>query len=103
MSAASGRSGFKQIDEENVVLTNVDESLDDMSGHVFLQQSCEEYPGVMRLALIKYEDMISLMPIINELEIYQFIRKPWQKTCLQATIAKALEWRQMSLALSGRH
>ncbi|MBN2792092.1 MAG: response regulator [Desulfuromonadales bacterium] len=92
------------LENESPDLLIVDEELADTSGFDFLRHLPEDEDRPIRLALVS-DSHCDLMSFISELEIYQFIRKPWQESCLRHTVAQALEWRQMLLgmgAVAGR-
>ncbi|MBN2705356.1 MAG: response regulator [Deltaproteobacteria bacterium] len=98
-AAGDSVTAFKLMAGESPDLLIVDEQLADMSGFDFLRRLQDEEDRAIRLALVVRDNQSDLMAVISELEIYQFVPKPWEEKGLRHIVNQALEWRQMLLSM----
>lgn len=68
-----------------------------MSGVEFLKAFKQLQPDAVRLILSGQTDLGGLLAAINEAQIYRFISKPWDGYDLVATVAQALQHRDLQL------
>lgn len=71
-------------------LAIVDYQMPGMDGIQFLRQFEKLQPDAARLVLSGEADFDAMVGSINEMHIYRFIAKPWDKTELVVTLAQAL-------------
>jgi len=83
--------------KEPVALLVADQKMPGMSGVEFLEKSREIVPDAMRVLLTAYADTESAIRAINQAEISQYLRKPWEPPeeslypPIDAVLAKWLE------------
>lgn len=90
-TALSGAEGLAILEREPIQLVVTDQRMPGMTGMEFLQTIIPHYPEVMRIILTAYSDMEFIIEAINEGGIYQYVRKPWDRTELKIILDKALE------------
>lgn len=74
-------------------LVIVDYKMPEMNGIQFLKEFERLQPDAARLVLSGQADFDALVGSINEMHIYRFIAKPWDKTELAVTLAQTLAHR----------
>jgi len=68
-----------------------DQKMPEMSGSDFLKSISEKYPDIIKIILTAYADSGTAIDAINEINIYQFIIKPWKKEKMEETLRNAVE------------
>ncbi len=78
-------------------LVIADYKMPEMNGIEFLKKFGQLQPDTARLMLSGQADFNALIGSINEIHIYRFMEKPWDKTELATTLAEALSQREQIL------
>lgn len=78
-------------------LVIADYKMPEMNGVEFLKQFGKQQPDAARIMLSGQADFNALIGSINEIHIYRFMEKPWDKTELATTLAEALSQREQIL------
>ncbi len=78
-------------------LAIADYRMPDMDGVEFFKHFGALQPDAVRLMLSGQADFNALVGTVNEVHIYRFIDKPWDKAILAATLAEALAHREQIL------
>lgn len=98
LMAQSGVEGLERLADNEVDLVISDQRMPGMSGLDFLAQVKADYPDVLTILLTAYADMDVAMDAINQVDVHQFILKPWDSGRLVQTVREALILRRQTLA-----
>lgn len=93
----SPREALQRCRDVRFDLVIADYRMPEMDGVEFLKHFGELHPDAVRLMLSGQADFDALVGTVNEVHIYRFIDKPWDKTGLAATLAEALAHREQIL------
>jgi len=85
------QEALRLLDERDFALVISDQRMDAMSGSEFLAKVRERHPDTIRMLLTAFSDFDAVVSAINEGAIARFIRKPWDREDLLATIIAANE------------
>ena len=82
--AQSVEGALKIIDRlkennQNLVMTIVDQKLPGKQGTEFLTEISKDYPNVIKILFSGKSDTDSIIAAINEAEIYRYLLKPWNE------------------------
>lgn len=82
--AQSVEGALKIIDRlkennQNLVMTIVDQKLPGKQGTEFLTEISKDYPNVIKILFSGKSDIDSIIAAINEAEIYRYLLKPWDE------------------------
>ncbi|MBN1925114.1 MAG: response regulator [Prolixibacteraceae bacterium] len=97
LTALSGTEGLKLLQDNKVDLILSDQRMPGMSGVEFLKTAMGKYPELNRILITAYTDYDILRDAVNELNIFQYIEKPWREEDIKTTIDSALEIHQLKL------
>ncbi|WP_418141028.1 response regulator [Marinobacter sp. MA] len=75
--ASSGAEALEIMQEQTVDLVVSDMRMPEMSGHEFLAEVKQRYPGTIRYLLTGQSDLESTVSALNDGGISRFIHKPW--------------------------
>jgi len=75
--ADSGQKALEIMKKTTVSVLVADISMPGMDGLSLLRQTKELYPDVVRIVLSGCTQILDILPIINQGEIFRFITKPW--------------------------
>lgn len=91
------REALQRCRDGRFDLVIADYRMPEMDGVEFLKRFGELQPDAIRLIISGQADFDALIGTVNEVHIYRFIDKPWDKTELAATLAEALAHREQIL------
>ena len=91
LTAISGEQGLKLLEEEKVDLILTDQRMPGMSGVDFLKKAMVKFPELNRILVTAYSDYDILREAVNDLNIFQYVEKPWNEDDIKITIDGALE------------
>lgn len=74
----------------------------DMNGHEFLTKVKKLYPRVPRVLLTGYADKDNAIRAINELDLFQYLEKPWDNERLKLIIRNGIAGRRLELVLNDK-
>jgi signal transduction histidine kinase len=97
LTATSGIEGLKLLDTERVDLILTDQRMPGMSGVDFLKQAINKFPELNRILVTAYTDYDILRDAVNELNIFQYVEKPWKEDDIKSTIDSALEIHRLKI------
>lgn len=95
-TAIGGEEGLRAIKDHDFDVVMSDQRMPGMAGAQFLARVKEVSPRSMRLLLTGYSDMPALLSSVNEGEIWQFVKKPWENDELKSLLATAARLAQNS-------
>lgn len=99
-TAVSGEQGLLTLDGEDFDIVVSDMRMPCMSGAEFLEQVKQSHPHTVRVLLTGYSDAESTEKAINDAHIFNYVSKPWDEEAFEEVIAKALEYREETIALA---
>jgi signal transduction histidine kinase len=74
-----------------------DQRMPDMTGVEMFALLRTTYPHTQRVILSGFADSDAIIDAINQGQVFQFVRKPWQRVELQAVLQRALDAHDLSL------
>ena len=93
----SPREALQRCQDARFDLVIADYRMPEMDGVEFLKHFGLLQPDAVRLMLSGHADFNALIGTVNEVHVYRFIDKPWDRTGLAATLAEALAHREQIL------
>ncbi len=95
------RDAERYVAEHSIDLIISDFMMPQLDGISLLRQSREHQPHVPRVLLTGYADKENAIKAINEVQLYQYLEKPWDNGQLINIIKNALERRHLLTHLTG--
>lgn len=95
LTASSGKEALEVLGKNDVAVIVTDQRMPGMTGVQFLREASQARPGAKRLLLTAYADADSLIQAINEGRVHYYIRKPWERHQLQATVSELVTLRRL--------
>lgn len=92
-------SALDAIERARVDLVISDFLMPEMSGLEFLAEVKKRHPETVRVMLTGYADKENAIRAINEVELFQYLEKPWDNDQLVLTIRNGLRSRSLSCQL----
>ncbi|MFQ5861555.1 MAG: response regulator [Candidatus Brocadiales bacterium] len=92
LTARSGQEGLDILRNENVELIISDIRMPVMSGVGFLEKTKEIAPDAVRIAITGYADIRAAADAINNVDVFKFILKPWDRYHLEKVVRQGLEY-----------
>ena len=74
-----------------------DQRMPDMTGVEMFARMRTAYPHTQRVILSGFTDTDAIIDAINEGQVFQFVRKPWQRVELLTVLQRALDAHDLSL------
>lgn len=74
-----------------------DQRMPDMTGVEMFSRMRTAYPHTQRVILSGFTDTDAIIDAINEGQVFQFVRKPWQRVELLTVLQRALDAHDLSL------
>lgn len=75
--ATSASAGFEIMESNRIDVVISDMRMPEVDGLEFLKQVEEKYPDIVKVILSGQADMYQLIEIINTINVFNFIMKPW--------------------------
>lgn len=88
------------MDRRHVDLVISDFLMPQMNGLEFLSEVRKRHPDVVRVLLTGYADKENAIRSINEVELFQYLEKPWDNDQLLLVIRNGLRDRRLELQLA---
>lgn len=95
LTAESGEEALVKIKNNKIDLVISDQHMPGMSGLQFLKRVRAEYPDVVTIILTASGEVETAVKAVNEVDVYQFILKPFNVMDLRLTVKRALEYKQL--------
>lgn len=96
-TANSAAEALKLIDQLPIPVVIADQRMPDMTGVEMFALIRRNHPHIQRVILSGYAESESIIDSINQGQVFQFVRKPWQRPELLAVIRRAMEAHDMAL------
>ncbi len=93
LTASSAEEGLKVLQDEPVELIVTDQRMPKMTGVQFLKEVKETHPDLKYILLTAYTDNEALKQAVNEVGIYWYINKPFDKHQMEHAINRGIEAR----------
>lgn len=89
----SGVQALELLEREKITVLVSDMRMPQMDGLTLLKLVKERWPRTVRIVLSGYSDLKQVIAIINEVDIFKFITKPWSnENDIKDVLFKALEY-----------
>lgn len=95
--AHSAAEALQLIEELPIPVVIADQRMPDMTGVEMFSLIRRKHPHIQRVILSGYSESESIIDAINQGQIFQFVRKPWQRSELLSVIRRAMDAHDMAL------
>ncbi|MDH3197614.1 MAG: SpoIIE family protein phosphatase [Candidatus Krumholzibacteria bacterium] len=102
LAFTSPREALEAMARTHVDVVISDFLMPEMSGLEFLAEVKRRYPDVVRLLLTGYADKENAIRAINEVEVFQYVEKPWDNNHLLLVIRNGLRQRRLDAQLADK-
>ena len=93
---------LKKMNEIRADLVLSDFLMPEMNGIEFLSEVRRRFPAAVRILLTGYADKENAIRGINEVELYQYLEKPWDNDHLNLVIKNGLRQKRLDIELQGK-
>ncbi len=93
----SADEALEFLRQHPVPVVVADQRMPDMTGVEMFALLRTTYPHTQRVILSGFADSDAIIDAINQGQVFQFVRKPWQRVELQAVLQRALDAHDLSL------
>jgi PAS domain S-box-containing protein len=92
LTAVTPNEALGLIDKHGEIKVIIaDLRMPEMSGYELLEKVKAKYPHIVRIVLTGYPDYDIVMQAINNVNVFQYITKPWHKASLLSVLENAFE------------
>jgi len=102
LAFTSPREALAAMARTSVDVVISDFLMPEMNGLEFLAEVKRVYPDAVRVLLTGYADKENAIRAINEVEIFQYVEKPWDNDQLLLTVRNGLRERRLEAQLAER-
>ena len=95
--AHSAAEALQLIEELPIPVVIADQRMPDMTGVEMFSLIRRKHPHIQRVILSGYSESDSIIDAINQGQVFQFVRKPWQRSELLSVIRRAMDAHDMAL------
>jgi signal transduction histidine kinase len=95
--ASSAAQALEMVEDLPIPVVIADQRMPDMTGVEMFALIRRKHPHIQRVILSGFAESDSIISAINEGQVFQFVRKPWQRPELLAVIRRAMEAHDMAL------
>jgi len=96
-TAHSAAEALEMIEDLPIPVVIADQRMPDMTGVEMFSLIRRKHPHIQRVILSGYAESDAIIDAINQGQIFQFVRKPWQRAELHSVILRAMEAHDMAL------
>jgi DNA-binding NtrC family response regulator len=96
ITAESGAEALTLLQQHDVALMISDQRMPQMTGIELMKKAVEVRPQMVKILLTGYTDIGALIESINSGLVYRYLTKPWNNDDLQLTVARALEYYEIT-------
>ena len=89
LKAHSAQEGFRLMQEEEVHIVMSDQRMPQISGVELLTGVKARHPQAIRMLFTGFAELESVIAAVNQGQIFQFVRKPWQPEELLLAVRQA--------------
>lgn len=97
ITCKSAEEALAYLQEHPVPVVVADQRMPEMTGVEMFVQVRQLYPHTQRVILSGFTDSDAAIDAINQGQIFQFVRKPWQRFELLSVLQRALDAHDLSL------
>lgn len=97
ITCASAEEALEYLAEHPVPVVVADQRMPEMTGVEMFVRVRRLYPHTQRVILSGFTDSDAAINAINQGQIFQFVRKPWQRFDLLSVLQRALDAHDLSL------
>ncbi len=90
-TATSAAEALKILDEMPVPVVVADQRMPEMTGVEMFAVLRRRYPHIQRIILSGYTESEAIIDAVNEGQVFQFVRKPWERSELHMVLRRALD------------
>ncbi|HKJ68529.1 MAG TPA: diguanylate cyclase [bacterium] len=90
-TAESGKQALAILDQHDIQVAVVDQSMPEMPGTELLRELKISAPDIVRIIMTGYDDLQFAIDAINEGEVFRFLRKPFNVDQLIGILSEAFE------------
>ena len=96
-TAHSAAEALQLIEELPIPVVIADQRMPDMTGVEMFALIRRKHPHIQRVILSGYSESDSIIDSINQGQVFQFVRKPFQRAELLSVIRRAMEAHDMAI------
>jgi eukaryotic-like serine/threonine-protein kinase len=89
-TAENGALAIEFVKRFGIHVVVSDQRMPNMTGVELLRQVKDLSPNSVRMLLTGYSDLAAIVGSINDGEVFRFVKKPWDNTEMQKTVADAV-------------
>ena len=89
--ASSAKEALEILDGDLIPVVVADQRMPGMSGTEFFGIVRGRFPQTKRILLTGYTDSDAMIEAINEGQIFQFVKKPWERSFLSSILVRAFQ------------
>jgi len=89
-TAENGPLAIEFVKRFGIHVVVSDQRMPNMTGVELLRQVKDLSPNSVRMLLTGYSDLAAIVGSINDGEVFRFVKKPWDNTEMQKTVADAV-------------
>jgi len=90
-TALNKKQAFDILDQNYIKVVISDQRMPNISGIELLKLIKSKYPDIILILMTGYTDLQAIIDAINEVGIYKYIAKPWEKEDLKLIINNAIK------------
>lgn len=96
-TSIDAESALRFLESHPVPVVVADQRMPEMTGVEMFVLIRRMYPHIQRVILSGFADSDAIIDAINQGQVFQFVRKPWQRIELLAVLQRALDAHDLSL------
>lgn len=97
LTADSGQEALEILERVPVPVVVADQRMPGMTGVEFFEIVRRKYPHIKRIILTGYTEPDAMLDAINKGQIFQFVKKPWDRPMLMSLLIRAMEAHDLSV------
>lgn len=98
VTAESGQEALDLLAVRAFPVVVADQRMPKMSGSELFSIMRSRYPHTRRVMLTGYADSKAMLQAINQGQVFQFIKKPWEQDMVFSTLVRSIEAYDMSIS-----
>ncbi len=98
VTAESGQEALAILAERAFPVVVADQRMPKMSGTELFEIMRTQYPHTRRIMLTGYADSKAMLEAINQGQVFQFIKKPWEQDMVFSTLVRSIEAYDLSIS-----
>ncbi len=98
--ATSGQEALEMLEQTPVPVLVADQRMPQMTGVALFEIVRQRYPHTKRILLTGYTEPEAMLDAINKGQVFQYVKKPWDRATLMSILIRALESHDLELTNS---